>query len=175
MNKSSMLALSLSITGTCMVSSAIILILAIYQLCIKDLSEWVDKTYRNMTIRVMLVCTCCTVGVFTHLLIKTINFPNLILLIEEDVYEAFAKMWVDGIYLLILLREGLKLPEIQFKRKYGLREASIIGLEIELLHLKYSINRQTNGDSLYPRFNRVVETWRTRKYPFNADIGDKKL
>ena len=57
----------------------------------------------------MVLCTCSNIGDFTHLLIKTLQFPNRI---HEDQYEKIVEIIVDcvyfsgnfSLYTLILLR-----------------------------------------------------------------------
>eukprot|EP01084_Bolivina_argentea_P007600 14268_1 len=62
--------------GLCGMINITILTSAIYQLCIKDSSIWINKLYRNLTLIAMLSFTICVIGDLIHVIIRDINFSN---------------------------------------------------------------------------------------------------
>ena len=71
--------------------------------------------------------------------------------------------------------ESYESSNISFASKHGFHKASIMGLEIELLRMEYSLNRQRDRDDLYRNLFPLTRSWTKWKYPFNEDVVDKQL
>ena len=86
----------------------IILFNIIYQLCIRDSSEWIDKTYRNLTIAIILSFTASTNTDLIHIVLSNYVFPSNLPLMDKKgiVLCADASSFVGDImfYMLVLMR-----------------------------------------------------------------------
>ena len=81
---------------------------AIYILCYKDSSEWIDKTYRNLTILIMIFFTASTISDLLHSLLLDNIFGIEANHINEDITTliATACYFIGDVmfYAMILLR-----------------------------------------------------------------------
>eukprot|EP01084_Bolivina_argentea_P153270 267252_1 len=90
--------------GGCCIIAFVILLNSVYHLCFKDSSEWINGTYRNLTIIIMISLMLSSVIDFIHLCMKT---PNKITIDETiiSVSADFSYMFGSVLfYVLILLR-----------------------------------------------------------------------
>ena len=73
----------------------------------KDSSEWIDKTYRNLTTAAMIAFTLTTIADGVHLTIKLLYFPNRVYdpfkeRIPESIIDACYLFGSTTFYILIL-------------------------------------------------------------------------
>ena len=95
--------------GICSIPIMTITVWAIYQLCVQDSSSWINKTYRNFTVFIMITFTFSTIGDLVHMILKYTYFPKRIMF--DTTQNALAASidlayFIGNIafYVLILLR-----------------------------------------------------------------------
>ena len=106
------LATCIVIVSFCCLLAILVGLITFYQLFIQDSSEWINRTYRNLTITIMMLFIFTTIGDLIHAIIKYINFPHRT---EFDHKESILIMINDilyflgdiAFYVLILLRISL--------------------------------------------------------------------
>ena len=104
------LLVAIIFTGVCLLIAFVITTHTFYQLFVQDASEWINKTYRYLTIVIMISFTFCTIGDIIHMTwyVSTLSdrlvpyhpFGNLISVPMDAFYFCGNVLF----YVLILLR-----------------------------------------------------------------------
>eukprot|EP01084_Bolivina_argentea_P198087 339312_1 len=178
--------------GICIVFTVIIFLHTFLHLCIKDSSEWISKTYKNLTLLTMIASILVIIGEFTfYLTPKQIPMPQykVIMLVSIDAVYFFGNILF---YTLILLRISVpfKLNQVVF---YTLLSVILLfGIAailycIELYDtLSYNINEKffhillwilSSCDLMLNGFIMILFAYKTRKTiigldPFMSDEAE---
>ena len=106
-----MAAFELTVLGMAVLcfTALVISVHTIYNLCVKDSSHWIDPTYKNLTISIILLFTACSITDLMHILIDfSYENENIITVIADGFYFIADIMFYIVIILRIHVPFGLK-------------------------------------------------------------------